>query len=242
MELIKRTNLSEEVSRQLLSMIGSGRYKPGDRLPSEPELAKKMGVSRTAIREGIKALAGINMLSIVPGRGTFINEDPDILVGPQALGVALQGATLKNILEVRSILDAGIARYAALSATKRDLEAMRAALAMMESAMQSEPPDRKLATEGDESFHMALCAATHNKLLEKMAWPLVNHAMLRRWKLVRFDKPAIQTALDGHRDIYEAVRDKEPDKAVTAMIRHLEVGEEFYQSNKTGGLKEGVGE
>ena len=233
METLRRTNLSDAVYQRLLAMIRSGRLKPGDKLPSELELTKKLGVSRTALREGIKALAGINILVIIPGRGTFVNEDPDILVGPEALEVALQGATLKSINAVRRILDTGIVRYAAEAATDQDLEAMAAALRKLEASLLSDPPDRKKATEGDEDFHLALCAATHNKILEKIAWPLVSHAMLRRWKMIQFTPTSIRWALEGHRGIYEAICNRDPDGAAERMVHHLELGDEkFYNRMK----------
>ena len=229
MEALRRTNLSDAVYQRLLDMIRTGHFKAGDRLPSEPELSKQLGVSRTALREGIKALAGINIVMIAPGRGTFINDDPDILVGRQALDLALRGATMKSVMEVRGILDTGIARYAALSAGAEDIEAMQAALETMKRSLTSDPPDRAAATEGDEAFHLALCAATHNKILEKMAWPLINHALLRRWRLVQFDHKAITWALEGHRKILEAVLARNPEAAAKAMAGHLEMGQKFYR-------------
>lgn len=229
METLRRTNLSDAVYQHLLTMIRDGRLKPGDRLPSELELTKKLGVSRTALREGIKALAGINMLVIMPGRGTFVNDDPDILVGPEALEAALQGETLKSVNAVRRILDTGIARHAAVAATDQDLQAMASALHTMEASLQSDPPDKVLASEGDEAFHLALCAATHNKILEKIAWPLVSHAMLRRWRTIRFTADSIRWALEGHREIYDAICKRDPDGAAERMVRHLELGDEkFY--------------
>lgn len=229
METLRRTNLSDAVYQRLLDLIRSGHFKAGERLPSEAELGRQLGVSRTALREGIKGLAGINMLNIIPGRGTFINEDPDILVGPQALEVALQGETMKSVMEVRSILDTGIARCAAHAATDEDLAAMRTGLDKMERALACDPPDTAGATEGDEAFHMALCTATHNNILEKMAWPIVNHAMLRRWRLVQFNQESIRWALDGHLKIYEAVCDRDPAAAAQAMMEHLEQGQKFYR-------------
>lgn len=136
MEILRRTTLSDAAYQRLLSMIHSGRLKSGDRLPSKLELTKKLGVSRTAKREGIKA------------------------------------------------------------------------------------------TEGDEDFHLALCAAAHNKILEKIAWPLANHATLRRWKLIQFTPTSIRWTLDSHREIFDAIRDHDPDKTAGRMVRHLEMGEE----------------
>ena len=107
-------SISEAVSEQLLALIAPGERKVGSRLPSESELCRMLGVSRTAIREGIKDLSGINVLTVLQGRGTFVNENPDIMVKNDALNIALDRETVHSLYEVRSVLDIGIAKYGCL--------------------------------------------------------------------------------------------------------------------------------
>jgi GntR family transcriptional repressor for pyruvate dehydrogenase complex len=232
METIKKTNLSEAVAQRLLSLISEGRVEPGGKLPTEPQLCKELGVSRTAVREGIKALAGINVLTVLPGRGTFVNKNQDIMVRDQALGIALERETLKDIYEVRSVLDAGIAKYAALKANEEDIEACRKALNKMEKSLESDPIDFESATEGDEEFHLALCEAAHNRLLMNISWPIINHTVLKNWEQILISVENVRLGVEGHRLILQGVEQKDVEAVLDAVKKHLKgVFESLFRSN-----------
>jgi GntR family transcriptional regulator, transcriptional repressor for pyruvate dehydrogenase complex len=230
MERLKKVNLSEAVYQRLITMIQEGEVKPGDKLPTEPELCKLLGASRTVIREAIKRLAEINVLSIIHGSGTFVSTDPDILVNGSSLNITLDREMVDSIYEVRSILDTGIARYAAIKATKKDIESIKKALEKMRRALATIDPD--LSIEGDEEFHLALCEASHNQLLQKIAWPIINHGMLRSWKYKKKPSRALtRAALEGHERIAEAIGRKDPETAVAEMEKHLKtVFDRVYRS------------
>lgn len=231
METIKKTNLSEAVAQRLLSLISEGQIEPGGKLPSELQLCEMLGVSRTAVREGIKALAGLNMLTVFPGRGTFVNESHDVMVKDQALGIALDRETVRSIYEVRCVLDAGIARYAALNATKEDIDACRKGLRKMESSLESVPIDFKAAAEGDEAFHLALCHAAHNRLLMNISWPIINHAVLRNSKHSDSSVENVKAGIEGHRMILEAVEQRDVKAVLGAVELHLKkVFERLYKT------------
>ena len=234
MEILKKTNLSEAVSQSLLALISKGELEPGAKLPSEAQLCITLGVSRTAVREGIKALAGINVLTVFPGKGTFVNKNPGVMATGDVLKMALDKETINNLHEVRSILDAGIARCAVLKATETDIEALRKAVAKMEGALESAPVDMRLATEGDEEFHFALCEAAHNKLLADIAWPVINHAVLRSWKQMNTSFETVRSAVIGHRNIFDALEKKDLQQVLEATERHLNVAFEIVYNYKEG--------
>lgn len=231
MEIIKKTNLSEAVAQRLLLLISEGNVKPGGRLPTEPQLCEMLGVSRTAVREGIKALAGVNVLTVMPGRGTFVNENQDVMVGNSALKIALERVTVEEIYEVRRVLDAGIAQYAALRATDEDIDACRRALNKMEHSLESDPVDFDLATEGDEEFHLALCEAAHNRLLMNISWPIINHAVLRNWKQIHGAAEKVRTGVKGHRLILRGIEKKDVQATLEAVDKHLKKAfDDLYRS------------
>jgi DNA-binding FadR family transcriptional regulator len=223
METIKRTSLSEAVAKRLLTLISQGELAAGGKLPSEPRLCQMLGVSRTAVREGIKALAGINILTVYPGRGTFVNENSNVMVGDEALNIALDRETINDIHEVRSVLDAGLVKCAVLRADENDMRALLDAVIKMEKSLESDPVDFQLAAEGDEAFHLALCRAAHNRLLENIARPVINHVALRIWKQMvnSFDK--VSTAAEGHREILQGVERRDVKMAVKAVEKHLKI-------------------
>ncbi len=182
-----------------------------------------LGVSRTALREGLKALEGINVLTISPGKGTFINEDPDILVGSEALKISLERETIECIYEVRFVLGVGIAKYAAMKATKHDIAALEKTVDEMAEAAKRKPVDMDLVIKADEAFHLNLCMATQNKILEKMAWPIENHAMLRSWKKLKNFAELVGSAVNGHKRILRAVKRRDAKAAMDEMEKHLEM-------------------
>jgi GntR family transcriptional regulator, transcriptional repressor for pyruvate dehydrogenase complex len=171
---IKKTNLSEAVGEKILTLIEAGEFKVGSKLPTEHHLCGMLGVSRTALREGIKTLAGINVLTVLVGRGTYVNENPDIMVNRNALKVALGRETFKSLYEVRCALDLGIAKYATLNAEEGDIRALREAVDRMKQSLNLGSVNIQLATEADEQFHLAFYRAAHNKILENIAAPIIN--------------------------------------------------------------------
>lgn len=222
LETIKKRNLSEEVAQQLLTSISDGKLKPGDRLPSEAELGKMFGVSRTAVREGIKALTGISVLSVSPGRGTFVSADPDNMIKHDVLKISLRRETLGSLYEIRYVLDVGIARLAALKAEPEDIDALRKAADKLKKAVESEPIDTRLATEGDEEFHLAFYRAAHNKILENIARPVVTHVMVRVWRNLKgISREFGQAAVVGHKEIIDAIENKDVVLVIDAVERHL---------------------
>jgi GntR family transcriptional repressor for pyruvate dehydrogenase complex len=221
MEIIHKRNLSEAVAEQLLSLISTGELKAGSKLPSEFELCRVLGVSRTAVREGIRALAGTNVLTALPGRGTFVNENPGIMVKNDALKIFLDRETVNSIYEVRSVLDVGIAQLATMRANKEDVKALRRATKKMEKSLESDPYDFDLAMEGNEEFHFAFCEAAHNKILENIAWPIINHNMMNTWKQLDDSLEIVKARIKDHKDILEGVEKRDKKRVVNAVRRHL---------------------
>ena len=107
------------------------------------------------------------------------------------------------------------------NATEEDIEACRKALHKMEKSVESEPVDYASAVEGDEEFHVALCQAAHNRLLENIARPIINHAGLRNWKQIRRSKETIRLGVEGHRLILQGIEQKDVEVVLYAVEKHL---------------------
>jgi len=224
MEKVKKTNLSEAVAQRIIALISSGEFNPGDKLPSEAELCRLFGVSRTAVREGIKVLAGITILGVFPGRGTFVNETPDVFSNKDALRITLGRETVRSLYEARYALDVGIAKFVTTNVTEEDLQALGVAVEKMERAVESNPEDVRSAAEADEEFHLAYCRAAHNKILENMAGPVITHGMVRFWKQSRTPSHEFgRAAIEGHREIVTAVEKRDAGKVMEAVEKHLKV-------------------
>src|SRR4029453_12712716 len=115
---IKSTRIYEEIVRQVKAMIAEGRLKGGDRLPPERDLAEKFVVSRTSVREALRALESLGLIEIRPGEGTFVREmSVEWLVEPLALVMASQREAIGELFEARRVLEPAIAALAAGRAT-----------------------------------------------------------------------------------------------------------------------------
>lgn len=215
---IQTSRLYEQIVQQIEDSVLKGALKEGDQLPPERELAHQFGVSRTAVREAVKALREKGLVEAYPGRGTFITNgtshsirqtlDRMIKIG-QPEGTA-------NLTEVREILEPEIAALAASRADEENIAAMREAIAVMDNARQD--PDEFI--EADLDFHLALGEAAANPLILSLIDSIVG--LLREQRLRTF-------YVDGgpergqyhHKRILEAIEHRDSQGARETMRAHL---------------------
>ena len=165
LKAIKKTRIYEEVVSQLHELIREGKLKAGDQLPSERELAETFKVSRTSVREALRALETQGLVVSRTGTGTFVADLPiESLVAPLATLLIQEKSALADIFEMRKLIEPHIASLAAERATKRDIERMKRIL-----EKQKEEVNRgATGVEEDAEFHFSIGRATQNQALEKL--------------------------------------------------------------------------
>lgn len=218
---IERKKLSETVMQQLQTLISSGRYQPGDRLPTEKALAEALGVSRMSIREALSGLAAAGLIEIRHGEGSFVKrvEITDYLspITASALGFP---HTALALLEVRSILEAGAAELAALRATAED----HAELAAAAADYRAQTERGETGIDGDLRFHRAIARAAGNPVLTELMnriQDLMEQGMAYTLGQNLKTPERSQQVAAEHDAIAEAIRGGDPVAARAAMIRHL---------------------
>src|SRR2546427_7957203 len=150
---VKSTRIYEEIVRQIKAMISEGRLKSGDQLPPERDLAEKFLVSRTSVREALRALESVGLIEIRPGEGTFVREiSVEALVEPLALVLLSQRAMIEELFEARRLLEPTIAGLAARRATRDEVHEMERILD--EQAKEIAAGNTGLAQ--DAAFHAAI--------------------------------------------------------------------------------------
>lgn len=227
-KLVRTSRLYEQIVQQIEESIVNGSLKPGDQLPPERELAQRFGVSRTAVREAVKALREKGLVEAFSGRGTFITDGTTHAVR-QSLDLMLkmgqaEGSTY--LAEVRAILEPGIAGLAATRIQPSELAAMREAVALMDRS--SHDPDAYI--EADLDFHLALAEAAANPVILSLLDSIVGP--LREQRLRIFNVPG--GPLRGqihHKRILQAVEQHDAAAARQAMREHLEQVREDSQAN-----------
>ncbi|MFF0311235.1 FadR/GntR family transcriptional regulator [Streptosporangium sp. NPDC004379] len=198
-----------------------GELVPGDTLDMDA-LAVEFDVSRTAIREALKVLAGKGLIDARPKRGTFVRErrawnliDPDVL--RWQFEAFTDPSMLEKLAEIRAMVEPSAAALAARRRTGEDLAEMEAALADMERA---DPADESIV-DADLRFHRALIAATHNELVEQLA-VVIEIGLQARDRYVHGHRVSIKRGYEWHRDVAEAVRDQDAEGARNRMLALLD--------------------
>src|SRR5207247_5586153 len=163
---IKSTRIYQEIVRQVKAMIAEGRLKSGDQLPPERDLAEKFVVSRTSVREALRALESLGLVEIRPGEGTFVREvSVESMIEPLALVMASHREAIGELFEARRLLEPAIAALAARRATPDELAEMERILEDQAKAIAA----GKTGLTQDAAFHAAIGAAAHNGALTRSA-------------------------------------------------------------------------
>ncbi len=213
MKLLKRIlrrRVSHEVQAQLEGLVTSGAFRPGERLPSERDLTEALGVSRAAIREGLRGLEVLGLVTIRHGSGVYV-QDGGGGTSRRGLGSSPTHASeSRDLIEIRLMVEPEIAALAAKRATAHDLRRLQRDVEELrvEIGRIRRPPT-------DLGFHVNLCQATHNPtLLTILKWVIQFYA--RSGQL-----PEARDVKD-HGEVFGAVRRRDAAAARRAMRAHLE--------------------
>lgn len=215
---VQSARLYEQIVQQIEDSIGKGELTEGSQLPAERDLAKQFGVSRTAVREAIKALQEKGLVDAFPGRGTFVTSGTSNAMRRSLDRIVNSGEQdgRAYLVEVREILEPEIAALAAVRADAEDIAAMQEATSVMDSAAW----DSDVYIEADLDFHLALAEAAGNPIVLSLIDSIV--ALLREQRLQIFQvSGGPERGQRHHRLILEAVKRHDPQAARAEMQAHL---------------------
>ncbi|MFL5796582.1 MAG: FadR/GntR family transcriptional regulator [Actinomycetota bacterium] len=235
---ILRRKLYELVAERVLEDVSSGRLKPGENLPPERILAEQYTVGRSSIREALRVLESRGVIESV-GHGVFVaarNRNP--LNQSLALLVATRDGDVRELYEVRKILEVETAGLAAERRTEEDMARMTSALEEMRRGMDSR--DRYVG--GDIRFHLAVVAASRNRMASHMM-EAIRDVMRRALDSIYWIPGSPQRSAEQHAAILDAVAAGRPDEARSRMREHIlrvesEIGEALSRLTGDGPGKE----
>jgi GntR family transcriptional repressor for pyruvate dehydrogenase complex len=216
-KIVRSSRLYEQIVQQVEESIHKGALKAGDQLPPERELAEQFGVSRTAVREAVKALREKGLVEAYPGRGTFITDGTSYTMR-QSLDRLMRSGNegFAFLAEVREILEPEIAALATSRADQDDLAAMKDQVAVMDAAKQ----DPEAYIEADLDFHLALAEAAGNPIILSLIDSIVG--LLREQRIGIFQvEGGPERGQHHHKRILEAVEHRNSEGARDAMKAHL---------------------
>lgn len=219
---IKTKKIYEEIIDQVKGLIADGTLSPGDRLVPERELAEKLKVGRSAVREAIRALGAMGIIEIRPGEGTFITEDNTYpFMDMLAYLLVAERDSVRELLELRKILEVESAGLAALRHTAEGIENMEEHL----EQMKLDIINGELGDQADMLFHYSIAEATHNSLLVKLMNTIADtmRSGLRTAREQLYRTPGNpERLLEEHYVIFDQIKKSNVEGARRAMLDHLE--------------------
>lgn|SRR5215510_6448057 len=225
--------MAEQVVIQIRHMIRQGKLKPGDRLPPERELAKRLGISRASLRHGLRFLAALGVLNSRHGSGTYISDGPPALdSGPLQMLAELHRFTPDEMFEARKLLEVGLAGLAARNATDDHLATMAEEVAEMYATLDD--PQEYLVH--DIRFHRAIAAASGNQILAALM-NMVSTAMYERRQATVERATDLKESAEFHRKIFRLIRAHKSEEASIAMSEHLALAQRAFASEEGSAAK-----
>ena len=229
-EPVKSTRIYAEIVRQIRSLVADGRLKSGDRLPPERELAERFRVSRTSVREALRALESTGLIEIRAGEGAFVREvSVEALIEPLALVILTQREAVAELYEARRLLEPPIAALAARRAGPDELAEMTRIL----DEQAGEVAAGRTGLAQDAAFHTAIGHSAHNRAITRIVAALMDLlTQTREDSLHTPGRP--ERSHQDHRRILAAIRSRDEDAARQAMLDHLVAVELLVMGRESG--------
>lgn len=219
---VRKTKVYHEIVEQIKDLITEGRIKPGDRLPPERELAELFKASRNSVRDAIRVLEQMGLIESRQGDGTYVRTlSPEELAEPLALCLLQSRTQMRELWEVRRVLEPALAESAAARITEEELDELEGIL----DAQRQKVEAGFIGLEEDAAFHQGIAEAARNAVMLRVMDTLVDLLRQSRERsLQQRDRPLYSHA--GHVRILATLRRRDPAAARAEMLQHLREIEE----------------
>jgi GntR family transcriptional regulator, transcriptional repressor for pyruvate dehydrogenase complex len=222
---IRPKKVSAQIAEQIRSSILAGEFSPGDKLPPERELAEMFSVSRPSVREALNMLSAAGMVEAYQGGGTVVKSLVETVSGgPLSDLIRGEQERALDVIEVRKGMEAWTSYYAAQRALPEDIRKLERIVNEMESNLEGIKPSQDL----DANFHIVIAQATHNVVwlhLMQSIFDAMKEFQRGVWRAVYLTEEDHRELFRHHRDVYEAIRDKDSERARSMMLKHLTYAE-----------------
>jgi GntR family transcriptional repressor for pyruvate dehydrogenase complex len=217
---VETGRMSGAIVDQIRDLIHRGHLKPGQRLPSERELADRFEVSRVTVRDALRALETMGLVEIRVGAagGAFLTAPSASIVGEGIRNMLMTGAiSPEHVAEVRLIIELGIVRLAIARATEDDVRRLKDVCSRSEAALRAEAYDTSLSTE----FHTSLAHAAHNPAIEMVADLFRGPLSMAAVRAKEPPQLSYEMSVREHFDLLDAITSRDLAEARRVMAKHL---------------------
>ena len=216
----KRRNLYEEISNQIMALIQKGSWMPGEKIPGEIELSRRFEVSRNSVRESIKALELVGVLSSKSGRGTFVADTAMMhVLSLQSEGEINSEYRLIELMEARAAIEPGLVALAVRKATDKDLSEIDESVRKCTEAFENKNYDFTIGFE----FHRNIFRIANNRVLSSIL-ENISHGLIATRKVIFFkhvNDSVLFEELKEHQKILDLMKSRDEEAAMIAMRKHI---------------------
>ena len=214
---IKKAKVYEEIVAKIKDMVEKGRFKSGDQLPVERELAEVFRVSRSSVREALRSLESQGFIESRQGDGTYIASQPaESIVRPLASVISTEKDDQMELFEMRRMIEPDLAYLAAERATEEEIAMMEKVLALQEEQIAR----GESGTDVDKSFHYIMARAAKNKAILRITDNVMDLLAESREQYLQVEGRPEKSIL-RHREVLDAIRARDPERAEESMRAHL---------------------
>jgi GntR family transcriptional regulator, transcriptional repressor for pyruvate dehydrogenase complex len=215
-----RVPVAVETALQIRRLIAERGLGPGDKLPSEREFTKILGVSRTSVRAALKELQATGIAETSAARGTYVSTD-----GSKSIATSIQSwfeanrLSLPELIEFRRALEPAVAAAAAQHRSEDDLRHLSEQIGSMRRSVKTN--DSAMFSAADNAFHRQIAVASSNRLFLLMTDATGETLRLYRETAARLGPAMLRRSLQDHEAIFEAIARSDPGGARDAMVHHI---------------------
>ena len=216
---VKNTKVYEVIMEEIKDIVKKGELKSGEKLPSERELADKLEVSRTSVREALKALTMLGLIESKHGEGNFIKSNfENSLLEPLSIVFLLIGSKNEDIIELRRIIEPEAAGLAAKNITESELRDLKEIMKEVNNSL-----DAEICAQLDKKFHYKIAQASGNHLISTIMFSI--SSLIEKYidssRIHNINKKVVKLQ---HEEIYKALESRDSKKASEYVKKHLELG------------------
>lgn len=217
----EQESVSEYVVQMLQKAIRAGELKFGEQIPSEVELAEKLGVGRSSVREAVKVLVTFGLLEIRRGQGTFVTDNflESIF---SILGFSMAGGYIEDLLVVRQVLEGGCTRLIYNQLTEADCDELEKLTEQLDSSKNSSEENAMI----DGAFHKRLIGFTNNQMMIRI-YSMITKQIASLLTMLMEHEAIVTTAKKKHMEIIEALRKQDLEQLSKNMNEHLSVMDDY---------------
>ena len=232
---VKTLTVADAVVEKILEYISTGKLLWGEQLPAQRELAKMLNVGVSSVREALQILQAMGFIEVKRGQGTYITGNSAEPLLKSLTHSIYQDANIQDLMEVREVLDTGLAVLSAKKSQESNIKTMETCVEEMGKYYNT---DAALSAKSDMDFHIALAKSVDNQILEKFSY-----AVRSLYEKFLGEVAHTKAGVELHSQVLDAIKSKNPLGARDAMIELLKHTRQIYleEHYRRGNHEEGTG-